>query len=119
MQPQVRSAFPNYSPDLKDPAELGALKAALLMNLYFLTWDSNLGIYFDEPAIFKLQVSSDGQIIDYQAVNRVAIQTFRKHLPYTNLKLPQFLESQKAPYADFKLEAKGFFTRLTPWSTSQ
>lgn len=111
----VRSAFSNYTPDLKDSAEIGALQGVLHMNLQFLAIDTSKGFYYDEPAIFKLKVSADGQIVDYQAVNQVAIQRLGKQIPLSGLKIPQFPELQKPPYADFKLEVKGLPSRLNPW----
>ncbi|MBD2650401.1 hypothetical protein [Nostoc foliaceum] len=115
----VRSVFPNYKPDLRDLAEIGALQAVLHMNLEFLAIDVNKGAYYEEPAIFKLKVSADGQTVNYEAVNQVAIHRLGKHIPLSDLKVPQFPELQKPPYADLKLETKGLPSRLTPWSESK
>jgi len=113
---RVRSVFSDYKPDLKDPAEIGALQAVLYMNLQFLSIDVSKGAYYSEPAIFKLKVSTDGQIVNYQAVNQIAIQRLGNNIPLTDLKIPQFPELQQPPYADFKLETKVLVFRLTPWS---
>lgn len=114
LEPRIRAVFQSYIPDLKTTAELGALKAVVSMNTNFII-DNNKGIYYDEPAIFKLKVSSDGQIVDYQAINQVAIQRLGQKIPSLNIKIPQFSELQKPPYAEFKLEVKGMFLRYTPW----
>ena len=115
LEPRISSAFQNYIPNLKEAAELSALRAVTSMSANLIV-DINKGIYYDEPAIFKLKVSSDGQIVDYQAMNQVAIQRLGKKIPAINLKIPQFPELQKPPYAEFKLEMKGIYWRYTPWS---
>ena len=114
---QVRAAFKSYTPDLSDPAELGALGAVLNARMSFVSLNIKGGLYYDDPSIFKLKVSADGQIIQYKAMNTTAIQKFGSDSPFEqDLKSFQFPKLQKAPYADFKLEAKGIATQLTPWS---
>lgn len=78
-----------------------------------------LNVRYKEPAIFKLKVSSDGRVIDYQASNQVAIGRLGKKLPISDLKLPLFPKLQKAPYANFKLETRGLIYNLTPWTEKQ
>ncbi len=119
LNPRVRSVFQTYTPDLSDPAELGALRAVVMANSYIWEIDTSKGVYYKESAIFKLKVSSDGQVIDYQANNQVAIGRLGKKLPVSNLKLPQFPKLQKAPYADFKFETRGLIYDLAPWTEEQ
>jgi hypothetical protein len=59
-------------------------------------------------------------MIEYKAMNDIAKQKFGSDSPFTqDLKSLQFPELQKAPYTDFKLELKGFASKLTPWSESK
>ncbi|NJM60607.1 MAG: hypothetical protein HC849_11025, partial [Oscillatoriales cyanobacterium RU_3_3] len=88
LNPRVRSAFQIYTPDLSDPAELGALRAVVMANSSVWVLDTSKGVYYKESAIFKLKVSSDGQVTDYQASNQVAIGRLGKKLPISDLKLP-------------------------------
>jgi hypothetical protein len=115
LNPRVHSAFQRYTPDLNDPAELGALRSVVMANSYGWSIDISKGVYYKEPAIFKLKVSSDGQVVDYYAVNQVAIQRLGKKLPFNDLKLPQFPGLQKDTHADFKLESRGLAYNFTPW----
>jgi tetratricopeptide (TPR) repeat protein len=115
---QVIAAFKGYTPDLSNTAELGALGAALTARISSVGISSKGGWSYEEPSIFKLKVSSDGQIVEYKAMNTIASQKFGSDSPFTeDLKSLSFPELQKAPYADFKLEMRGIATRLTPWSS--
>ncbi|MBF2025319.1 MAG: hypothetical protein IGS48_00935 [Oscillatoriales cyanobacterium C42_A2020_001] len=119
LNPQVRSTFQPYTPDIKDPAELGALSAVVTANSYTWGIDTNGGIYYREPGIFKLKISSDGQVISHQAMNQVAIQRFGKSFPFLGVNFPQFPKLKKAPYAELKLEFSGLGYRFIPWSETQ
>uniref|UniRef100_A0A832H281 Tetratricopeptide repeat protein n=1 Tax=Oscillatoriales cyanobacterium SpSt-402 TaxID=2282168 RepID=A0A832H281_9CYAN len=119
LNPQVRSTFQPYTPDIKDPAELGALSAVVTANSYTWGIDTNSGVYYREPGIFKLKISSDGQVISHQAMNQVAIQRFGKSFPFLGVKFPQFPKLKKAPYAELKLEFSGLGYRFIPWSKNQ
>jgi hypothetical protein len=115
LNPQINTVFKSYTPNLNDPAELGALRAVLNARFFLIGVSSRGGWYYDEPSIFKLKVSSDGQIIEYKAMNEIAKQKFGSDSPFSqDLKSLQFPELQKAPYTDFKLELKGFASKLTP-----
>lgn len=115
---QVIAAFKGYTPDLNDTAELGALGAALTARMNLVGISSKGGWSYEEPSIFKLRVSSDGQIVRYEAMNTIASQKFGSDSPFTeDLKSLSFPELQKAPYADFKLEMRGIGIRFTPWSS--
>jgi len=121
LESRVSSVFKNYAPDLNNPSELGALQAILRLNLNFWALLPDKGIYYEDPAIFKLKVSADGQIVDYEAINQVAVQKLGKKLPLKppngdDLKKPQFPELVKAPYANFKMEVRGFQIKFAPWS---
>jgi tetratricopeptide (TPR) repeat protein len=118
LEPSINSVFKNYVPDFNNPSELGALQAILRLNLNFWSIMTDKGIYYEEPAIFKLKVSADGQIVDYEAINQVAIQKLEKKLPFNsyNFKTPQFPELVKAPYTYFKMEARGLQIKFAPWS---
>jgi tetratricopeptide (TPR) repeat protein len=118
LEPRISSAFKNYVPDLNNPSELGALQTVLRLNQSFWSIMTDKGIYYEEPAIFKLKVSADGQIVDYEAINQVAIQKLEKKLPFNsyNFKTPQFPELVKAPYTYFKMEARGLQIKFAPWS---
>lgn len=121
LESRVSSVFKNYAPDLNNPSEIGVLQSILQLSQNFLAIMNDKGIYYEEPAIFKLKVSSDGQIVDYEAINQVAIQKLGKKLPLrlTNgydLKIPQFPELVKAPYAYFKMEVRGLQIKFAPWS---
>ena len=117
LNPQVKAAFKSYTPNLNDPAELGALEAVLKAELNLVGIQDKGGIYSDDSSIFKLRASSDGQIIQYKAMNSIAMQKFGRNSPFgQDLKSFQFPKLQKAPYADFKWEARGIATQLTPWS---
>ncbi len=120
LEPRISSVFKNYAPDLNNPSEISVLQAILQLNQNFLAIMNDKGIYYEEPAIFKLKVSADGQIVDYEAINQVAIQKLGKKLPLrlTNgydLKIPQFPELAKAPYAYFKMEVRGLQIKFVPW----
>ncbi|NMF57287.1 tetratricopeptide repeat protein [Pseudanabaena yagii] len=116
LEPRISSVFKEYVPDLNNSSELGALQAILQLNHNFLALKNDKGIYYEEPAIFKLKVSADGQIVDYEAMNQVAIQRLEKQLPYANFKTPQFPELVKASYTNFRLEVRGFQIKFAPWS---
>jgi tetratricopeptide (TPR) repeat protein len=116
LNPQVKAAFKSYTPNLNDSAELGALEAVLKGKLSLVGIRDKGGIYYDDPSIFKLKSSSDGQVIQYKAINSIAMQKFGRDSPFEqNLKSLQFPKLQKAPYIDFKLEARGISGQLTPW----
>ena len=120
LEPIVESAFQNYSPDLNNPAEMGLLITTLKINLVYWGFLTDRGFAYEEPAIFKVKVSADGQIIDYEAINEVAIQKLEKKLPFSNFKIPQFPELVKSPYAYFKMEIKGVGNyNFIPWSDSK
>jgi tetratricopeptide (TPR) repeat protein len=118
LESHISSVFKNYVPDLNNPSELGVLQAILRLNLGFWGIMTDKGIYYEDPAIFQLKVSADGQIVDYEATNQVAIQKLEKKLPFNgyNLKTPQFPELVKAPYAYFKMEVRGLQIKFAPWS---
>ncbi|EKQ69162.1 hypothetical protein OsccyDRAFT_1777 [Leptolyngbyaceae cyanobacterium JSC-12] len=69
--------------------------------------------------MFKLRVSSDGQVVGYKAVNPIAMQKFGKRFPFLGVKFPQFPGLEKAPYADLKLESRGLVVRFSPWADNQ
>ncbi len=111
----VKSAFASYTPNLKDPAELAALRGVLYSYTAPLGIDPQHGIFYPEPSVFKLKVSSDGQIVSYAASNQIATEKFGDKFPFSPLKDYQYPELQKTPYADFKLEVTGLAYRITPW----
>jgi len=120
LEPIVESAFQNYSPDLNNPAEMGLLITTLKSNLIHEVILIDKGLVYEEPAIFKVKVSADGQIIYYEAINEVAIQKLEKKLPFANFKTTQFPELVKSPYAYFKMEMNGPVQyKFTPWSDSK
>jgi tetratricopeptide (TPR) repeat protein len=121
LNPQISTVFKSYTPNLNDPAELGALRAALNARLSYLVEVNHKGSWYeDDPSIFKLKVSSDGQIIEYKAMNDLAKQKFGSGSPFMqDLKSLQFPELQQVSYTDFKLELKGLANKLTPWSESK
>ncbi len=121
LESRISSVFKNYIPDLNNPSELGVLQSILQLSQNFLAIMNDKGIYYQEPAIFKLKVSADGQIVDYEAINQVAIQKLGRKLPFNgyNLKIPQFPELVKAPYAYFKMEVRGLEIKFVPWSDSK
>jgi tetratricopeptide (TPR) repeat protein len=112
---RVRAVFKTYSPDLNQPSELGALRAIVLTSFYSLPVDNQTGIYSQEPAIFKLKVSADGQVVSYQAANEVAVEKYDRRFPMFELDKIQFPQLRRSPYADFKLEARGITYDLQPW----
>ena len=115
LNPSVRAAFKRYKPDLESAAELNALTAVVNINSFSLAVDVSKGINYNEPGIFKLKISSDGQIVTYEAINDVAIKKLGGKIPVVELKLSEFLDFEKPPYADFKLETKGLGARISPW----
>ena len=117
LHPRVRSAFQTYTPDLNDPAELSALSSVILANVHFLPISNSQGLYYTEPANFKLKVSSDGQIVNYQAMNQIAIDKFGEGFPFTTLESTQFPALQKAPYTYFEFKSYGLPYQITPWET--
>lgn len=119
LNPQVSLAFKRYSPNWKDSVELNTLRAVIYKSLDAFAVNTKTGWYSDKPAVFKLKVSADGQIVDYQAINQLAIQKFGKEFPFQGLKPRPSPENQQAPYADFKLEIRGVPYQLTPWPARQ
>ncbi|MGD1860186.1 MAG: tetratricopeptide repeat protein [Leptolyngbyaceae cyanobacterium] len=115
LNPRVRSVFQSYTPNLSSPAELSALESVIRTNSFSLAIDTSEGAYLTEPAIFKIKISADGQIVDYQAVNQIATQKFGKRFPLVGLESSQFPELQKFPYVDFKLEHQGLINQISPW----
>lgn len=117
LNPLVESVFQNYTPDLSNPAEVGVIQTVLKFNLSLMPWLNDKGFYYEEPAIFRVKVSADGQIVEYEAINQVAIQKLDKKLPFYDFKAPQFPEIVKSPYAYFKMEMKGPTNyKFTLWS---
>lgn len=115
LNPRVRSAFKTYLPDLNQQSELGALRAIVLTSFYSLPVDNQTGIYSQEPAIFKLKISADGQVVSYQAANEVAIKKYGERFPMFELEKNQFPQLRRTPYTDFKLEVQGLVYDVKPW----
>ena len=116
LEPQVRQSFKDYVPDLQDSAELASLQAVINMQLASLAISLLPGFNYREAAVFKLKVSSDGQVVNYQAGNEFTKQKFGKGIMFLDLKSIQFPQLQKPPYAYFKLESKGIAWRVATWS---
>ncbi len=121
LESRVSSVFKNYVADLNNPSEIGVLQSILQLSQNFLSARDDKGIYYKEPTIFKLKVSADGQIVNYEAINQEVIQRLWKKLPLRllngdDLKTPQFPEVEKAPYAYFKMEVRGVEIKFAPWS---
>ncbi|WP_126387710.1 tetratricopeptide repeat protein [Pseudanabaena sp. ABRG5-3] len=121
LESRVNSVFKDYVADLNNPSEIGVLQSILQLSQNFLSARDDKGIYYKEPAIFKLKVSADGQIVNYEAINQEVIQRLWKKLPLRllngdDLKTPQFPEVEKAPYAYFKMEVRGVEIKFAPWS---
>lgn len=55
LNPLIRSVFQNYSPNLNSPSELGALQSILTLKPGFVGVKLDKGLYYKEPAIFKLR----------------------------------------------------------------
>jgi len=119
LSPEVQAAFPRYTPDLTDAAEQSALQSVIYATWSRLAIDVNQGAYLEEPAIYRLTVSSDGQVVKYQAANAIATQKFGQKFPLINPESMQFPAVQKAPYLDFEFEFRGLPSRIRPWPGAQ
>ena len=111
----VRAAFKRYKPDLKSAAELNALNAVVNTNSFSWALDVRKGTNYDEPGIFKLKISSDGQVVSYEAINYTAINKLEGEIPVIGLELSDFPDFEKPPYTDFKFETRGLLARISPW----
>lgn len=119
LSPEVQAAFPRYTPDLTDAAEQSALQSVIYATWSRLPIDIKQGVYFEEPALYRLTVSSDGQVVKYQAANAIATQKFGQKFPILNLEEMQFPAVQRAPYLDFEMESRGISYRIRPWPGAQ
>ncbi|MCG9884309.1 MAG: tetratricopeptide repeat protein [Cyanobacteria bacterium] len=115
LNPRVRAAFKGYNPDLRNGAELAALQSVVLTNMAYLAIDNRSGVYSQDPAIFKLRVSADGQVVSHRATNPVALQKYGEGFPLSNLESIQFSELERSPYADFRMEVRGLIYDIKPW----
>ncbi|GAB4348281.1 MAG: hypothetical protein Fur0042_15080 [Cyanophyceae cyanobacterium] len=119
LNPRVRAAFEGYTPDLSDAAELAALQSVVLTNTIYLSIDNRSGVYSQDPAIFKLRVSADGQVVNYRATNQTALERYGQRFPLLDLESTQFPELRRSPYADFRFEARGLIYDIKPWEGEQ
>lgn len=119
LSPEAQAAFPRYTPDLTDAAEQSALQAVIYAAWSRLAIDTKQGAYLEEPALYRLTISSDGQVVKYQAANAIATQKFGQEFPLINPEGMQFPAVQKAPYLDFEFEFRGLPSRIRPWPGAQ
>lgn len=115
----VRAAFERYESNLDSQAELNALNAVVNTNGFQFALDTRKGINYDEPGVFKLKVSSDGQVVDYQAMNDVAIDKLDREIPVVGLEIPQFPGLETDSYTYFRFETKGLLARTSYWQEEE